>query len=262
MIIDCHVHLPLSKTKGKFKDKKAKLLRDMERNGVDCAILIPDNLAGSNIGDLDTCLKLVENEKKLFLLGTIDVRKEGMRSISKIDFLFKKGKIKGIKIYPGHDPIYPTDKRLIPLYKLCIKYNLPIMIHTGRGEIKNAREYNDPKYLVKITKKFPKLKIVISHYFEPNLEYCYNLTKNFISIYYDTSGLADKDVVKERGLKTIKDILTRTLKEKPNNVLFGTDYACCSIKKHIELINSLNISDEIKDKIFYKNSNRIFRLNL
>jgi len=262
MIIDCHVHLPLSKTKGKFKDKKAKLLRDMERNGVDYAILIPDNLVGSSVGDLNTCLGLVENEKKLFLLGTIDVRKEGIESIRKLDFLFKKRKIKGIKIYPGHDPVYPTDTRFIPVYKLCIKYNLPIMIHTGSGEMKKAREYSDPKHIVKISKKFPKLKIVISHYFEPNLEYCYKLTKDFMSIYYDTSALADKDVVKESGLKIIKEVLIKTIKAKPNNVLFGTDYACCSIKKHIKLISSLDISKEMKEKIFFKNAKRLFRLNL
>jgi len=195
-------------------------------------------------------------------LGTIDVRKEGIESIRKLDFLFKKRKIKGIKIYPGHDPVYPTDTRFIPVYKLCIKYNLPIMIHTGSGEMKKAREYSDPKHIVKISKKFPKLKIVISHYFEPNLEYCYKLTKDFMSIYYDTSALADKDVVKESGLRIIKEVLIKTIKAKPNNVLFGTDYACCSIKKHIKLISSLDISKEMKEKIFFKNAKRLFRLNL
>jgi len=66
------------------------------------------------------------------------------------------------------------------------------------------------------------------------------------------SALADKDVVKESGLKIIKEVLIKTIKAKPNKVLFGTDYACCSIKKHIKLISSLDISKEMKEKIFLK----------
>jgi predicted TIM-barrel fold metal-dependent hydrolase len=102
----------------------------MRKNKIDYAILIPDNIHGSTIGDLDTSLELIKNEEKLFLLGTIDIRTEGKEWINKLDSLFQKGKIKGIKIFPGHDPIYPTNERLIPIYKLCIKHDYPIVIHT------------------------------------------------------------------------------------------------------------------------------------
>lgn len=263
MIIDAHLHLPVAKKGRTFEQSKRKLLLDMKKNGIDYAIMIPDNLHDSSIGDLDTSLKLIKGEKRLFLLGTIDIRTEGKEWINKLDSLFKKRKIKGIKIFPGHDPIYPIDKRLIPIYKLCIKYNLPIIIHTGwNSNHPECARYNDPKYIVKIAKKFPKLKIIISHYFWPKVDYCYKITRGFKNIYFDTSALADSEVIKETGLQKIKEVLEKTIKDNPESVLFGTDYAMCKIKNHLTLINSLDLSKQERENVLWRNALKLFNLSI
>jgi len=263
IIIDSHLHLPAVEKGLTFEKAKRKLLSEMKKNKISYAILIPDNLHGSNIGDLDICLKLAENEKKLFLLGTIDIRKEGKAWIDKLGFLLQKKKIKGIKIFPGHDPIYPTDKRLLPIYKLCIKYNCPIVIHTGWNlNHPEVARYNDPKHIIKIAKKFPKLKIIISHYFWPKVEYCYQITRGVKNIYFDTSALADKEVIEKTGFNIIKRVLEQSMKDNPESVLFGTDYPMGGFKKHINLINSLEIPKGDKEKIFWKNAVRLFKLKI
>lgn len=263
-IIDAHLHLPILKKNHTLEKAKNKLVLDMKKNKINHAILIPDNLHGSKIGNLDDCLKLIKNSKNLFLLGTIDIQKEGKDSIKKLDFLFKEKRIKGIKIFPGHDPIYPTDKRLIPIYKLCDKYNLPIVIHTGENS-KDSKlgKYNDPKLIVKIAKRFPNLKILICHYFNPKIEYCYNTTKNYPNIYFDTSALAHQEVLKMSGEKILKKFLKKTILERPGNVLFGSDYACdgCNMADHINLIKSLNLSNKINKEVFYKNAINLFKLD-
>ena len=263
MIIDTHLHLPVVKKSSTFEKAKKKLLSDMKKNKIDYAIMIPDNLHDSKIGDLDASLELIKNEKKLFLLGTIDIRKEGKEWIKKLDLLLKKRKIKGIKIFPGHDPIYPTDKRLIPVYKLCIKHDYPIVIHTGwNSNHPEVAKYNNPKYIIKIAKKFPKLKIIIAHYFWPEVEYCYKITRGFKNIYFDTSALADDEVIEETGLDKIKKVLEQSIKDNSESVLFGTDYAMCDTKKHIKLINSLKLSKEDREKVFWKNADKLFKLKI
>ncbi len=263
MKIDSHLHLPIVKKGSTFESSKKKLLSDMKKNKVDYAIMIPDNLHGSSIGDIDVSLKLIKGEKKLFLLGTIDIRSEGKEYIKKLDLLFKQGRIKGIKLFPGHDPIYPTDKRLAPVYRLCIKHDYPIIIHTGwNSNNPKVAKYNDPKYIIEIAKRFPRLKIVISHYFWPKVEYCYKLTRKHKNIYFDTSALADKEVIEATGLNKIRTTLEKTIDDNSQSVLFGTDYAMCSIKEHIKLINSLNITKKQKQAVFYKNAVRLFRLRL
>ena len=65
-------------------------------------------------------------------MGTIDIQKRNnVSQARKLALLFQAESIVAVKIFPGHDAIYPTDKRLIPVYELCINYDLPIVIHTG-----------------------------------------------------------------------------------------------------------------------------------
>lgn len=263
MIIDAHIHLPVVKSGVgfDFKAAKKKLISDMGHDNVDAVIMIPDNIRGSGIGDLDTCLKLVGRESNIFLLGTIDVRSDGKEWIDKLDQLFERDKIRGIKIFPGHDPIYPTDERLTPVYELCMKYDYPIVIHTGwNSNHPEVAKYNDPKHIIEVAKRFPELKIVIAHYFIPKVDYCYEITRGFKNIYFDTSALADGEVVREVGVNKIRDVLERTVKDDPESVLFGTDYAICGFREHIDLIDSLKISGKNKKRIFWKNAKKLFRL--
>lgn len=263
MLIDCHQHLPELKEGRTLADSRRELLHELERSNVDYAILIPDNAPVSKIGSLDEVLSLAENDRRLFVMGTIDIQRDKEPHVRKLDRLFQSGRIVAVKIFPGHETHYPTDKRFFPVYRLCVKYDLPIVIHTGASSGNpTAAKYNDPKHIVKITKKFPKLKIVTAHYFYPKVEYCYELTKPYKNIYFDTSGLADDEVIEETGFDKIKKILTLTAKERPCNVVFGTDYAMCNIKKHIALIESLAIPGELKEMIFFRNSIKLFRLKL
>jgi uncharacterized protein len=166
MIIDCHQHLPRLQDGKTFEHSKEILLQELKQNNVDYAILIPDNKPVSTIGNLRQVLQVTEDCNQLFVMGTVDIQRKMRTQLEEIGALLQKHKIFGVKIFPGHDPIYPTDKRLFPVYDLCIKYDTPIVIHTG-GTLKNpkAAKYNDPRYIVKVADAFPDLKIVIAHYF-------------------------------------------------------------------------------------------------
>ena len=262
MIIDSHVHISYFKRKKEFSKARNDLLLNMEKNKISHAIVIPDNLQNSACADLEMVIDLIKDEPRLYALGTLRITDINKTNLDKIEKLYKKKIIQGFKIFPGHDPVYPIDKRWYPIYKLCQKYDFPLMIHTGinTGDEKCAK-YNDPKHIVKIAKLYPKLKIIIAHYFWPKLDYCFSVTNGVSNIYFDTSALADPEVVSaSRGIKKIKDILTKTIKRKSDSVLFGSDWPMCDIKKHINLINSLPITKEEKEGIFYKNSLRLFKL--
>ena len=265
MIIDSHIHLPSLKENKTFQDTKSKLLEELKKNKIDYALLIPDNLKDSKIGDLDTCLGLFKQDKNIFLLGTIDVRVDGKETIEKLDKLFQEKKIKGMKIFPGHDPIYPNDERLFPVYELCQKYDFPLVVHTGENsKDSDLGKYNDPKYLIELTEKFHGLKILICHYFWPRIEYCYNITKKHPRIYFDTSALANEEVLEMSGKETLKNFLKRTILERPGQVLYGSDYACdgCTMENHINLIKELNLPKNVEEEIFWKNAKTLFKMEL
>jgi hypothetical protein len=263
MIIDAHLHLPVVSEERTYQQAKQALLSDLEKNHIDYAILIPDNIPNSPIGDVDTCLKLVEGEPNLFLMGAIDIECQGEAWIRKLETLIIRRQIVGMKIFPGHDPIYPTDPRLFPVYALCQRYGVPMVIHTGCNPGNpDVAKYNDPKYIVQIARQYPSLKIVIAHYFWPEVEYCYWLTHTYPNIYFDTSGLADQEVIDATGLEKIRGVLVKTLKDGPEKVVFGTDYAMCNHQDHIDLINALPVSTEVRERIFWRNAVELFNLDV
>jgi Tat protein secretion system quality control protein TatD with DNase activity len=63
MIIDSHLHLPALRKRKTLADSKERLIRDLKKNNVNYAIIIPDNTPVSEIGSLDEVLNLVEHDR-------------------------------------------------------------------------------------------------------------------------------------------------------------------------------------------------------
>jgi len=266
MIINSHVHISVFEDNAKNLEDAFKLLKnDMSDNQIDYAIIIPDNIESSSaIADLEMAKKLIKDDKRFFLLGSPQIIQRGSSENDKYEELIKNKTIKGIKFFPGHDPYYPTDERCLPYYGMCETLNVPIVFHTGEnsGDSECAK-WNDPKYIVEIAKKYPKLKIIIAHYFWPKMDYCYNVTKDVENIYFDLSAVADEEVVEMTGgIEKIKDVLEKTISDRSDKVIFGTDWPMCKTKKHLELIRSMKLGKDIEDKIFFKNAVEIYHLPL
>lgn len=261
MIIDAHLHLPVVSEQRTYAQAKVQLLEDLKRDQVDYAILIPDNLPNSSIGDLPTCLGLVKDTPELFLMGTIDIETQGQLWIDELEKLIFMRQIVGLKIFPGHDPIYPTDRRLNPVYALCQAQGVPMVIHTGANPSHpELAQYNDPKYIVQVAEQYPDMKIVIAHFFWPEVDYCYEMTHTSPLIYYDTSGLADGEVIEATGWDRIESVLLKTLQENPKKIVFGTDYAMCNRRDHIEMIKRLPLTAEVREGIMWRNAVELFSL--
>jgi predicted TIM-barrel fold metal-dependent hydrolase len=130
-------------------------------------------------------------------------------------------------------------------------------INPGHPEV---AKYNDPKYIVQISDRYPRMKIVIAHFFWPEVEYCYEMTQHFPNIYYDTSGLADQEVIEATGFDKIRSVLLKTLENDPRRAIFGTDYAMCSRKDHIEMINQFPVEKYVRERVFWRNAVELFNL--
>lgn len=238
----------------------------MARNSINNAIVIPDNLENkSDIADLEKAIELTKGYKQFFLLGSPQIIQRGSSEVRKYRGLLEEGIIKGVKFFPGHDPYNATDERCQPYYELLQELNFPVVFHTGEvssdPNIKDPLIYNDPKYIVKVANKYPKLKVIITHYFWPRLEYCYEITKNSPNIYFELAGTADPEVLeKSGGIEKMIDVLEKTIQDRPDKVIFGTDWPMCDVKKHIDLVKSLRIDEKTREKIFCKNAIEVYKL--
>lgn len=263
MKIDCHLHLPVKEELTSFAAKKEYLLKELRANNIDYGIVIPDNLEESSIGNLKQCIDLFKYEKSIFLMASPNILNEPISNIHEFDSLLRNSEVVALKIFPGHDEHFPNDIRLIPFIELCLKHNAPFVIHTGwNSGNPRAAKWNDPKYIVELAGKYNQLQIIISHYFWPDIEYCYKITRGYKNIHFDTSGLADDEVEIATGKDKIKEILEKTIADNPKSLLFGSDYGSCALAPHISLIERLNISREAKEQIYSKNAIDLFRLDI
>ena len=58
----------------------------------------------------------------------------------------------------------------------------------------------------------------------------------------------------------MREVLQRTVCDRPKQVIFGTDWPMCDINKHIELVKSLKVDEEEQERIFSKNAIEVYRL--
>ena len=232
----------------------------MEKNKISKQVIIADNVSDSNCADTKKLLDLTSDIGNIKIIGAVNLLNYSPKDFEYFDALLSNKKIIGLKIFPGHDKIFLNNSAFKPSIDLCLKYAVPLVIHTGiNAGDKNCSKYNDPKLISALAKKEPDLKIVIAHYFWPKLEYCFSETDGDKNIYFDTSALADDEVTEESGgIDEVKLIIKKTIERKADSVIFGTDYPECATKDHLKLISSLNISVTDKKNILYNNAVKIF----
>ena len=253
MIIDAHLHLPCYEdTLVTLSDKKERLLSDLVVSGVDGAIVIADSEMSSIIGTPKECIELFSDTGNIFVMGGISPIIDFEARMTQMDSYLERGLMVACKLYPGHEAFYMDDSRLDEIYKLCEKHDVPLALHTG---LDNAH-YNHPKYFVKIAEEHSDLRIIICHLWWPDIDLCYSLTSEYPNIFYDISSLA----YEANHLEKTRSLLNHIAEKDAHRIIFGSDYGMCSIRTHIDLVNSLDIDEVSKHLILCDNAVKLFNL--
>ncbi|GEM_PF-232371 len=183
----------------------------------------------------------------------------------------------------GEEALY--HEKFLPLLAKCAELNVPIYIHpqSPYGDyltVTNTLQGAVFGYGVDVMRtvlllifngtfdKFPNLKIIVGHMAE-FLPYCLGRIDNRIgtitpeidptmiakesvanyfkrgNIYMTTSGVYEEPVI-DCAIKTVGI----------DKIMFGSDFPYEDFKGAVDFIKSLPISDEDKDKIFYKNAEK------
>ena len=174
------------------------------------------------------------------------------------------GSVRGIKIYPGYEPMYPADHRFARLFALAAEMRLPVMIHCGDTFTRKGRlKYAHPLNVDDVAVDHPDVNFVICHlgtpWFRDTMEVVY---KND-NVYTDISGLVLGDFNdRYEGfiVKQLQEMLVYGV--EPDKVLFGTDWPISSMGSYLEFMEELPIPEKDREKMMYENASRLFKLTL
>ncbi len=228
------------------------LKKEMARSGVKISVVLAV-ATSANLTRPTNDWILKNRTSDLIPVGSIHPSLKDFKS--EIRFLRDSG-VKGIKINSIFQNIEPDDESIFPIYEEIVNNKMFIIFHSGRGlgEDHGTKVLSTPEKIVKILNIFPKLKIVVAHFggykmIEESKEHL--LGKD---VYFDTSyppGLCYQQ--KDWVLHMIQN-------HDPDKILFGTDSPFARQKEDIEYILNLPISQDLKEKILYKNAQNLLGL--
>lgn len=237
-------------TNGTVKDN----LRLMKEAGVDKAVVC--NIATNpkqtiNVNNFAIMINNVYSE--LISFGSVHPDNEPSLIDSELKRLKAAG-IKGIKIHPDYMAA-DTKKRITDdsykyIFTKCCELNLVVVTHAGFDYISPDHSYCIPEDIAQIINEFKTLKLIAAHMGSARMwddVVIHLLGKN---VWFDTSTMVSENMEKSVAYK----ILTE---HDPYKLVFASDMPWCNPKDQMDYINSLGLSTELLDRIYYRNANRL-----
>ncbi|MFH1030257.1 MAG: amidohydrolase family protein [bacterium] len=258
MIIDIHTHIFNEKT---YQEYSAKV----KGNALKVFVLHRYEF------NLDKFMKFIDTKENLFVVGSIDINKDVAKQLSIHHRLFEKKKIFGVKLYPGYQYFYPSDKNFFSIAKLCEKFNKPLIFHSGDvydPKNKALLKYSHPIHIDELAVRFPKCKIIISHFGFPYFLETANIVSKNKNVYTDISGTIDETKTRKESRNRIKYYakdLERVFGYFPNiksKVMSGTDFI--GNDTPLNLVEPyMKVAEEVfskkeQESVFYKLAEELF----
>jgi uncharacterized protein len=172
--------------------------------------------------------------------------------------------VKGFKIRLGYVNASADAAVFEPLYDYAESERIPVLFHTGdtafsTGDLSRSH----PLTLDRLSNKREELRIVLCHFGNPWFEDAAELIYKHPNVYADISGL----LTGESGYAAkYSDWLARKVSEAvyfvggADKVIFGTDYPVTKHSDALGLVKRLNVSQRDKEKILWRNAERLFQL--
>jgi len=266
MIIDVHTHLNNYDENQTVPLEKCleQLQYSMSYNKVDYAMVLTSYKVNPHRPSTRAVVEATADLKNIFVVAGLSYRNYKERDLREISDYLKDGRVRGLKLYPGYEPFYPHDPRCQVLYDLAMEYDVPVMIHTGdtfnpRGKVR----FSHPIHVDDVAVDNPTLKLVICHVGNPWIRDCMEVVYKNKNVFADISGLVLGDFkshFKKFMLQQIKEMILYA--GEPDYLLYGTDWPICRMRTYLSFVNGLGLNPVKKEKILWRNANRLFRLNL
>lgn len=204
------------------------IFNQMKCANLDYLCLLPEDYRTKQGGKV-----LVSNEEIHMLVDLAPDKFIGFASVDPYDpkaadtleKAFTDLKLCGLKLHPGRQYFYPSDKLLTPLYEICEKYKKPIIFHCGMSwEPDTLTKYCKPDVFEEVAMLHPKLNICLAHFGWPWCREVAMLMLKYPNVYTDTAALYF-DCAQEFYLQMLtKDVpMTWIDRSLRHQVMFGSN---------------------------------------
>jgi len=244
--------LPLAPS---IKEKSEELfIKELDEAGIDIGVIPGRQLMGVTNDELFEFADRYPGRFYIFPnVNVIDTE----AALEAIDKYIVHGKGKGIAIEPTFGPPEVVhdfdDERAFPVYEKLSELGVPLMI-THSGYISGDLYDSYTPHLDRLATKFPELKIIVAHggwpWFREVIEVAFRRKNVYIL----------PDIYANGVVPFSDDIKTAARFLLPDQILFGTAYPIAPIVESTENARKWNLTEEGKEKFFYKNAAKLLGL--
>lgn len=259
-IIDAHTHIFPTKIATKASESighfygipmhsdasPESLVRLEEELGSERCLVCSSALSPAQVESINNFIS-AQCEKHPLFLGLAAMHKDYENYEAELDRAQSLG-LKGVKFHHDMQGFAIDDPKCLPIYEAMEKRGMILLLHMGDARY----EFTSPHKLVGIAKMFPDLTIVGAHfggYSEWDEAYRMPRLEN---VYYDTSSslfMLDPNT----ALRFIDHF-------GADRYFFGSDFPMWNPKQELERFLKLDLDEESRDMILYKNFMRVFGL--
>jgi len=190
-------------------------------------------------------------------IGFASVEPKDKKAPRVLENAVKNLRLRGLKLHPPLQDFFPNEKKYWPIYQKAKELNIPVVFHVGStpfGALVKLAQ-GDPLLIDDIAVAFPDLKIILAHLGTLWQDEAFMVAEKNPNVYLDTAAYPYE----------IKELLTKELIQRvgEEKFIFGTDFPMPFegklhiMKDFVDCINGLNLASEIKEKIFYKNFEKL-----
>lgn len=230
---------------GGLKGTADILIERGSKAGIEKYVVLPVAIKAEHVRHInENILKEVALHNEFIGFGTVHA---GMENILEEAEYIEKNGLMGIKMHPDTQLFSIDDKRLFPLYD-AVQGRLKVVLHCGDPRY----EYSHPSKLRHILDEFPRLEVIAAHLggwsmYDEALQY-----------------LRDKDCMLDISSSIMfmpkNEIYKYISAYGADRLLFGSDFPLWDPMTEIERFMQLDIDDDTKEKIAWKNAQRILNI--
>lgn len=261
-LIDFHTHIypdavaqKATQSVESFYDSEALCVgtqKELERvnalSGVELSVILPVAVKPSGVVHInDYALSVQKDNPRFYSFGTIHAAMENIED--EAIRIYANG-LHGIKLHPDTQFFDIDDSRMFPVYDI-IQGKIPLIVHAGDPRY----SYSHPERLRRVMENFPSLVCIAAHF------------GGWSMVDEGIRNLADKencyvDMSSSFKWNTEEKLNEAVFAYGEDRVLFGSDFPLGSPVVEKENLIKMKISDEAKEKIAYKNAEKLLGIKI
>lgn len=225
-------------------------LAEVREAGLHKAVVVGRHTPSQHLPN-DTIHGIVHGHAELLGIGAVEPALQSIEgALKEIDRAIDVLGLVGIDLEPGFgEPArHPDDPLYWPIYEHLQKRGIPLFLMSGPTTPDPS--YNDPARLAAVARAFPALQIVVYHGYWPNVQQAIG-----VAFRYENIHLVPDMYLFLPGSEGYVQAANGFLAEQ---LLFGSSYTFRPIRQSIEDAQRLGLKDEVVEKFFSGNAERLF----